>query len=259
LSRRPPLPSALALLAAAPLAYVLATFYLPLLIMLVESLKPQGPSLYVRVLLNPDYTSIMAYSLVLAVVTTASTFLISLPAAYYLSFHVEDEVEKSRYLAAFTVPMLVNFLLKAYALMNVLSVLGLANTYAGMVIGMVYEYLPYMFLPLFSSFERVERRLLEAAQTLGARSHQVFLRVVLPLSLPGIVSGVALVFLMSFTEFVVPAMLGGVYGYTMGYLIWDLFLKYRNWPVGSALAFIVTLVSLVIVYVYTRWGLGYEA
>jgi spermidine/putrescine transport system permease protein len=259
LSRRPPLPSALALLAAAPLAYVLATFYLPLLIMLVESLEPQGPSLYVRVLLNPDYTSIMAYSLVLAVVTTASTFLISLPAAYYLSFHVEDEVEKSRYLAAFTVPMLVNFLLKAYALMNVLSVLGLANTYAGMVIGMVYEYLPYMLLPLFSSFERVERRLLEAAQTLGARSHQVFLRVVLPLSLPGIVSGVALVFLMSFTEFVVPAMLGGVYGYTMGYLIWDLFLKYRNWPVGSALAFIVTLVSLVIVYVYTRWGLGYEA
>ena len=259
MSRRPPLPSALALLAAAPLAYVLATFYLPLLIMLVESLKPQGPSLYVRVLLNPDYTSIMAYSLVLAVVTTASTFLISLPAAYYLSFHVEDEVEKSRYLAAFTVPMLVNFLLKAYALMNVLSVLGLANTYAGMVIGMVYEYLPYMLLPLFSSFERVERRLLEAAQTLGARSHQVFLRIVLPLSLPGIVSGVALVFLMSFTEFVVPAMLGGVYGYTMGYLIWDLFLRYRDWPVGSALAFIVTLVSLVIVYVYTRWGLGYEA
>uniref|UniRef100_A0A7C1T6U2 ABC transporter permease n=1 Tax=Thermofilum pendens TaxID=2269 RepID=A0A7C1T6U2_THEPE len=259
MSRRAPLPSALVLLAAVPLAYVLATFYLPLLVMLAESLKPQGLSLYVYVLFNPDYAAIMAYSLVLAVVTTASTFLVALPAAYYLSFHVEDEKRKSRLLAAFTVPMLVNFLLKAYALMNVLSVLGLANTYLGMVVGMVYEYLPYMLLPLFSSFERVERRLLEAAQALGARSHHTFLRVVLPLSLPGIASGVALVFLMSFTEFIVPAMLGGVYGYTMGYLIWDLFLKYRNWPVGSALAFMVTLVSLAIVYFYTRWGLGYEA
>lgn len=259
MSRGAPLPSTLTLLAAVPLAYVLATFYLPLLIMLAESLRPQGLSLYVSVLLNPDYTSIVVYSLVLAVVTTALTFLAALPAAYYLSFHVDDEERKSRFLAAFTVPMLVNFLLKAYALMNVLSVLGLANTYVGMVVGMVYEYLPYMLLPLFSSFERVERRLLEAAQSLGARSHHIFLRVVLPLSLPGIASGVALVFLMSFTEFIVPAMLGGVYGYTMGYLIWDLFLKYRNWPVGSALAFIVTLVSLVIVYLYTRWGLGYEA
>jgi len=226
--------------------------------MLAESLRPQGPSLYASVLLNPDYTSIVVYSLALAVITTALTFLVALPAAYYLSFHVDCEGRKSRFLAAFTVPMLVNFLLKAYALMNVLSVLGLANTYVGMVVGMVYEYLPYMLLPLFSSFERVERRLLEAAQSLGARSHHIFLRVILPMSLPGIASGVALVFLMSFTEFIVPAMLGGVYGYTMGYLIWDLFLKYRNWPVGSALAFIVTLLSLVIVYLYTRWGLGYE-
>ena len=249
----------LALAAALPLAYILATFYLPLLILLAESLRGGGLSTYVDVLSNPDYLSVVWYSLGLAVLTTASTFAVALPAAYYLAFEVEDEATKSRLLVAFTVPMLVNFLLRAYALMNIFEALGFAGTYTGIVAGMVYEFLPYMLLPLYSTFERIERRLLEAAQTLGAKPSQVFLRVILPLAAPGIASGVALVFLMSFTEFIVPAMLGGVYGYTVGYLIWDLFLKYRNWTAGSALTFIVTLLSLLIVFAYTKWGIGREA
>uniref|UniRef100_A0A7C4D339 ABC transporter permease n=1 Tax=Thermofilum pendens TaxID=2269 RepID=A0A7C4D339_THEPE len=257
--RQPPRVSALAAIAVIPLAYVLATFYLPLLILFAESVRWEGLGTYSGVFLNPDYLSVIGYSLTLAVLTTSLTFLIALPAAYHLAFNVDDEAVKSRLLVLFTVPMLVNFLLRTYTLMNILSFFGLTGTYAGMVIGMVYEFLPYMLLPLYSTFERIERRYLEAAQTLGARPAQTFLRVTLPLAIPGVASGVALVFLMSFTEFIVPAMLGGVYGYTVGYLIWDLFLKFRNWPAGSALAFVVTLASLLIVYAYARWGLGYEA
>lgn len=259
-ARRPQLPiNVLAAIAAVPLAYVLATFYLPLLILFAESMRWRGLATYSSIFLNPDYLSIIGYSLVLSVATTGLTFLIALPAAYHLAFHVEDEVAKSRLLVLFTVPMLVNFLLRTYALVNILSLIGLVGTYAGMVLGMIYEFLPYMLLPLYSTFERIEKKYLEAAQTLGAKPSQTFLRVTLPLAVPGVASGIALVFLMSFTEFVVPAMLGGVYGYTVGYLIWDLFLKYRNWPTGSALAFVVTLASLLIVYAYTRWGIRYEA
>lgn len=243
-------------LALLPLAYVLITFYAPLALMLFESLRTGGVRAYYAVLANPDYAAIMAYSALVALLTTVLALLLALPAAYYLSFHVESEETKNRLLVAFTVPMLVNFLLRAYALMNMLSLVGLLNTFQGMLVGMVYEYTPIMLLPIYSTLERVERRLLEAAETLGARPLQKMLRVTLPLAAPGVASGVVLVFLMSFTEFIVPAMLGGVYGYTVGFLIWDLFLKYRNWAVGSALAFIVTLASVLAVHFYVRYGGG---
>lgn len=246
----------LSLLSSLPLLYVLVTFYLPLILMFAESLRSGGPALYASVLANTDYVSIMLYSAGVALATTLATLLVAAPAAYYIAFMVEGDEAKNRLLVAFTVPMLVNFLLRAYALMNIFSLIGLANTLTGMVIGMVYEYLPYMLLPIYSTFERIEKRLLEAAETLGARPWQTTIRITLPLAAPGIAAGVILVFLMSLTEFVVPAMLGGVYGYTVGYLIWDLFLKYRNWAVGSALAFLVTLTSLAAVYVYVKYGGG---
>lgn len=244
------------LIAILPLLYVSITFYVPIILMALESIRWGGSRLYLSVLTNTDYTSIMVYSAGIALLTTAVTLLLAFPAAYYLSFVVEDAEAKNKILAAFTVPMLVNFLLRAYALMNVFSLIGLANTFQGMIIGMVYEYLPFMLLPIYSTLERIERRLIEAAETLGARPWQAVLRVTLPLAAPGVASGVILVFLMAFTEFVVPGLLGGVYGYTVGYLIWDLFLKYRNWAVGSTLAFIVTLTSVIAVYFYTKYGGG---
>lgn len=244
------------LIAVLPLLYVSITFYVPIILMVVESIRWGGSQLYLSVLSNADYTSIMAYSAGVALLTTVAALLLAFPVAYYLSFGVENSETKNKILAAFTVPMLVNFLLRAYALMNVFSIIGLANTFQGMIIGMVYEYFPFMLLPIYSTLERIERRLIEAAETLGAKPWQAVIRVTLPLAAPGIGSGIALVFLMAFTEFVVPGLLGGVYGYTVGYLIWDLFLKYRNWAVGSALAFIVTLTSIVAVYFYTKYGGG---
>ncbi|MGB9708488.1 MAG: ABC transporter permease [Infirmifilum sp.] len=244
------------LIAILPLLYVLTTFYVPIILMALESLKAGGIQVYTSVLTNKDFTSIILYSAAIAFITTLITLVLAFPAAYYLSFGVENPQTKNKFLVAFTVPMLINFLLRAYALMNILSLVNLTNTIQGMIIGMVYEFLPFMLLPIYSTLERIERRFLEAAETLGAKPWQAVLRITLPLATPGIASGVILVFLMAFTEFVVPGLLGGVYGYTVGYLIWDLFLKYRNWPVGSALAFIVTLTSIFAVYFYTRYGGG---
>lgn len=242
-------------IASVPIIYVFTTFYAPLVLLFIESVSTdRGVWIYYDVLFDPDYLSIIGYSAYVAVVATLATLLLSLPVAYYLAFVVEDENKKRALLVSFTVPLLINFLLKTYAFMSILSVFELNNTFSGMMIGMVYEYLPYMLLPVYSTLERINKRLLEAAETLGAKPLQTLRRVILPLSFPGIASGVALVGLMTFTEFVIPAMLGGVYGYTVGYLIWDLFLKYRNWQVGSALAFIITAVSIAVVYVYAKWG-----
>lgn len=251
--------SSLRLIATLPIVYVTATFYLPIVLMAFEGLRGEGLDSYRRVLLNPNYLSIIGYSGAIALIVTLATLLLATPAAYFLAFYVTSEAGKNKLLVAFTVPMLVNFLLKAYALMNIFSVFGLANSFTAIVLGMIYEYLPLMLLPVYSTFERVERRLLEAAETLGAKPLQTVFRVLLPVSLPGILSGVTLVFLMSFTEFVAPAMLGGVYGYTVGFLIWDLFLKYRNWQAGSILALVITAVSILAVYAYMRWGAELEA
>jgi len=241
-------------LASIPLAYVAVSFYLPLLLMFLVSVSGEkGVSIYFDVLLNENYVRIALYSLYIAALTTLSTLVLSLPAAYYLAFYVPERY-KMNILLAFNIPLLINLLLKAYALLNLLSFLGLANTFTGMMVGMVYEYLPLMFLPIYSSFERINRRLLEAAETLGARPREKFFKVVLPLSLPGIISGVTLVSLMAFTEFVIPAMLGGIHGYTLGYLIWDLFLKFRNWEAGSALSFAVTLVAVLVATIYSVKG-----
>ena len=155
---------------------------------------------------------------------------------------------------AFNVPMLVNLLLKTYALLSILQPLGLAYSFKGLMVGMVYEYLPLMLMPIYASMARVNPRLLEAAEVLGARPLAKLVKVVLPISPPGIASGAVLVYLTSFADFVIPAMLGGVEGYTIGYLIWDLFLKYRNWEAGSALSFLVTSLAVLGAFLCVKWG-----
>ncbi len=247
------------ILAYTPLIYTLIAFYTPLLLMLVESVSgKRGAAVYTDVLTNINYLKVVSYSGYIALLTTFITFLIALPIAYYLAF-IASERLKLNLLIAFNVPLLVNLLLRTYALLNILMMLNIAGTFQGLMIGMIYQYFPLMLLPIYSSFERINHALIEAAETLGARPKEQFLKVILPLGLPGIVSGATLVSLTAFTDFVTPAMLGGNHGYTLGYLIWDLFLKYRNWETGSALAFIITLVAVAVSTIYTKWGVKIEA
>lgn len=247
------------ILAYTPLIYTLIAFYTPLLLMLAESVSgDKGAAVYADVLSNINYLKVVSYSGYIALLTTLITFLMALPIAYYLAFMASERL-KLNLLIAFNVPLLVNLLLRTYALLNILMMLNLAGTFPGLMIGMIYQYFPLMLLPIYSSFERINRALIEAAETLGARPKEQFLKIILPLGLQGIISGATLVSLTAFTDFVTPAMLGGIHGYTLGYLIWDLFLKYRNWEAGSALAFIITLVAVAVSTVYTKWGVRIEA
>lgn len=220
--------------------------------MFIYSLKSENPiENYVSILKNPLYIRIIGYSLLISFLTTVISLLISYPIAYYLAFIVNEKF-KSIILIAFIAPFWVNFLLRTYALYNVLYMIGIINNFIALLIGMVYDYYPYMLLSIYAALSKISKSILDASFLFGASPFQRFTKIILPLSTPGIIAGSIFVSLTTMTEFVVPSMLGGVEGYTVGYLIWDLFLKYRNWFKGSALSIIIIFIALIISLFYSR-------
>jgi spermidine/putrescine transport system permease protein len=122
------------------------------------------------------------------------------------------------------------------------------------MVGIVYNYLPLMVFPLFVSLERLDKRLLEASKDLGAGRWQTFRQVTLPLTLPGVLSGVILVFIPVMGEYLIPALLGGGKVFFVGNALFDMFLQSRNWPFGSAAAIGLILVVLLAVGIYLWFG-----
>jgi spermidine/putrescine transport system permease protein len=126
-------------------------------------------------------------------------------------------------------------------------------------IGMVYEFLPFMVLPLYTSLEKIENAQLEAAADLGARPWQAFLRVTFPLSVPGMIAGSILVFIPAMGMFVVPDLMGGAKTILVGNLIRNQFLTARDWPFGSAASMLLLVLTLIVTLYYTRKaGFGEE-
>lgn len=186
------------------------------------------------------------YSFGLAIVTTAVCLLIAYPTAYVLA---RSNIKKKYVLLLlFILPMWINFTLRITALKEILSLLeGNISKYPFLnsVIGMTYDFLPFMLLPLYTTLQKMDNSLLEAASDLGANRATVFLRVTLPLSVPGIISGITMVLLPSMTNYVVLDMLYNS-DYIMGSLIGSYFSAY-DWHNGS----MISLVLLVIIFIVT--------
>lgn len=244
--------SSLKILTIISITFLFVFFYIPLIEMFIYSLKSENPiENYVSILKNPLYIRIIGYSLLISFLTTIISLIISYPIAYYLAFIINEKF-KSIILIAFIAPFWVNFLLRTYALYNVLYMIGIINNFIALLIGMVYDYYPYMLLSIYAALSKISKSILDASYLFGATPFQRFTKIILPLSMPGIIAGSIFVSLTTMTEFVVPSMLGGVEGYTIGYLIWDLFLKYRNWFKGSALSIIIISIALIISLFYSR-------
>ena len=143
-------------------------------------------------------------------------------------------------------PFASNFLIRIYAWMIILGPLDLLYSPVAVIIGMVYVHLPFMILPLYTNLEKHDPALLEAAQDLGAGKWARFWRVTWPLSLPGVLSGSALVFIPVLGMFAVPELLGGTGDLLMGNLIKEQFLDNRDWPLGAALSLLLTLAVLAV-------------
>ncbi|MBO5328713.1 MAG: ABC transporter permease [Clostridia bacterium] len=188
----------------------------------------------------------LVYSLAISVVTTVVCLLIAYPTAYILAR--SNFKKKHVLLMLFIMPMWINFTLRVTALKEILSLIeGNLSLYPFLntVIGMTYDFLPFMILPIYTSLSKLDKSLLEAASDLGATKFTVFLKVTLPLSVPGIISGVTMVLLPSMTNYVVLDMLYNS-TYIMGSLIGSYFSAY-DWHNGS----MISLVLLVIIFLVT--------
>ena len=193
---------------------------------------------------SPNTIGTLAYSFALAVVTTCVCVLLAYPIAYILAR--SNMRHKSVILVAFVMPMWINFTLRITALKEILTVLegNLAlHPFLNSVIGMTYDFLPFMILPMYTTLMKLDTSLIEAAGDLGANPVQTFLKVTLPLSVPGIISGITMVFLPSMTNYVVLDMLYNS-TYIMGSLIGSYFASY-DWHNGSMIALILLLIILI--------------
>jgi spermidine/putrescine transport system permease protein len=202
---------------------------------------------------DPNTLGTLLYSFFLAFVTTVVCLLIAYPVAYLLAR--SNIRRKSVLVMIFVLPMWINFTLRITALKEILTLLegNLAfHPFLNSVIGMTYDFLPFMILPLYNTIVRLDKSLLEAASDLGATDRQAFWKVTIPLSMPGIVSGVSMVFLPAMTNYVVLDMLYNS-TYIMGSLIGSYFSAY-DWHGGSMIA----VVLLVIIGLFTLFTGGEE-
>lgn len=202
---------------------------------------------------NPNTLGTLCYSFAIAFVTTVVCLLLAYPTAYILA--TSKMRSKSVMIMIFIMPMWINFSLRLTALKEVLTWLegNLAYyPFVNSVVGMTYDFLPFMILPIYTTISKLDGALLEAARDLGAGEVEAFLKVTLPLSVPGIVSGVSMVFLPAMTNYVVLDMLYNS-TYIMGSLIGSYFSAY-NWHGGSMIA----LILLAVICLFTLLGRGEE-
>ena len=211
---------------------------------------------------EPLYVKILLTSLVLAGVSTILCLIIGYPVAYIMS-QMSEKVRNNMILI-FIIPMWMNFLLRTYAWLTLLGNKGLINKFIGLfgwgpwnlmynskaiMIGMVYNFLPFMVLPIYTVLLKMDKKLIEAAKDLGANDFKVFIKVILPLSLPGIYTGITMVFIPAISTFVVPNLLGGNNFYLIGNLIEKQFTFTGDWGFGSAISMILIVIMLLILIV----------
>jgi len=201
--------------------------------------------------------------------TTLLCVILGYPVAYYIAVKCRY---KDPVLLLFMVPLWVSFLLRTYAIMGIVSPNGLLNgflmglgiikepveilwrTPLAVLLTMVYNYLLFMILPLYACLEKLDVSLLEASSTLGAGRISTFLRVIFPLSLPGIVAGSLLVFIPATGEFIIPDLVGGTQNYMLGNVIWTVFLYTKDWNLGSAISLLFVGFILAIIIVYLKYA-----
>ncbi len=255
---------------AAPyIAWMIIFTVAPLGLLAVYSLTDAGGSFtmanFAKFFQDPIFISILLRSLWLAFLCTVICLLIGYPVAYILSRRKEGGVLS----VLFILPMWMNFLLRTYAWMSILENTGLANKLLmalgfgqvsllynsnAVLLGMVYNFLPFMVLPIMTVLRKMDKSLLEAAGDLGANPFETFRRVIVPLSLPGVISGITMVFMPAVTTFVISRLLGGSQFMLFGDLIEQQFLQSNNGNFGAALSVIMMVLILISMAVMNRLG-----
>ena len=213
---------------------------------------------FVRFFSDPIFLDVLKRSLWVAVLTTVICLVMGYPVAYIISQMKEHS--KAIMVLLITMPMWINMLVRTYAWVGILQDKGVINTILGMfgigpisliytdfavVLGMVYNFIPFMILQIYTALSKLDKSYLEAASDLGANKVESFMRITLPLSLPGVLSGITLVFLPAVSSFFIPKMLGGGQYLLIGNVIESQFLTSGNWNFGSAISLIMTIIVML--------------
>ena len=207
------------------------------------------------------FINVLKQSLHIAIITTILCILLGYPAAYIIANAKEQN--KVFLILLITFPTWINMLVRTYAWMgilqdngilnNILSLFGLQtkllHTDFAVILGMVYNFIPFMILQIHTSLTKMDKSLLEAASDLGADKLQCFLKVTFPLSLPGVISGITLVFLPAMSSFFIPKLLGGGQYVLIGNVIESQFLTAGNWNFGSAISLIMAIIIMISMYI----------
>lgn len=216
--------------------------------------------------LTPKFLSVLGRSLSLSIKATVICIILGYPMAYIIS-KMEDKKQKIAVML-FVLPMWMNFLLRTYAWVSILSKNGIINNILGyfniapmnllyndfaIILGMVYNFIPFMVFPIYTVLNKMDESLIEASKDLGASNTQVFTKIIFPLSFPGIVSGITMVFLPALSTFVISSLLGGGRVMLIGNLVQEQFLVFNNWNFGSAISMVLMIFIVISMLILNRF------
>ena len=261
-------------LAVPYIAWAVMMLILPMGLIALYSVTEQGNSIisftftlehYAKFFTDPDFLIVLWRSLLIALKTTVICLLLGYPIAYFISR--SSEKIQNLLVLVITIPMWINMLVRTYAwigllsegglIQRILSLIGLGGgellyTEGAVLLGMVYNFLPFMVLQINTSLCKMDHSLLEASSDLGANPRQTFVRVTLPMSLPGVINGITLVFLPAVSSFFIPKLLGGGQYFLIGNLIENQFITVGEWNFGSAISMIMAVIMMLLMMAVRR-------
>lgn len=248
----------------------------PILIILVLSFfkTTNGETIFsldnYKKILNPTYLNIFLHSIVLAFISTVLCLILGYPVAYIISKY--NLKKRNILILLFILPMWMNFLIRTYAWMAILNTNGILNNILGIfgispvkflytegavLLGMVYNFLPFMVIPIYTVLIKLDQTLIEASYDLGATKLQTFKKIIFPLSLPGVISGITMVFMPAVSTFVISRLLGGSKYLLVGNLIEQEITAVGDWNLGSSLAIFMMILILISMAFMTKYEKKY--
>mgnify|MGYP003369112538 CR=1 FL=1 len=248
----------------------------PILIILILSFfkTTNGETIFsldnYKKILNPTYLNIFLHSIVLAFISTVLCLILGYPVAYIISKY--NLKKRNILILLFILPMWMNFLIRTYAWMAILNTNGILNNILGIfgispvkflytegavLLGMVYNFLPFMVIPIYTVLIKLDQTLIEASYDLGATKFQTFKKVIFPLSLPGVISGITMVFMPAVSTFVISRLLGGSKYLLVGNLIEQEITAVGDWNLGSSLAIFMMILILISMAFMTKYEKKY--
>lgn len=243
---------------------------LPLILILFYSFTSPGDGInftieHYKRFMEPIYLNVLWHSILLAAISTIICLILGYPIAMILA---EKEIKiRNILILLFIVPMWMNFLLRTYAWMSILGKNGFINSAlrsirlpalnllynnGTVILGMVYNFLPFMVLPIYTVLIKMDKNIIDAAKDLGANNFTVFIKVIFPLSLPGVLSGITMVFMPAVSSFVIPKLLGGG-KFMLGSLIERQFMGVGDWNFGSAISIIMMILILLSMAIMSKY------